>query len=423
VSEAIALSGVSKRFILHHDRPRSFQELMLRVMGRNHNHRTEEFWAVRDLDLAVERGETLGFIGSNGAGKSTVLKLIARILQPTSGSISVSGRLTALLELGAGFHPDLTGRENIFLNGSILGLTARDMRNKLDDIVAFAELERFIDMPLRHYSSGMKVRLGFAVATSLDPEILLIDEVLAVGDESFQKKCLARIDDFRRCQKTILFVSHDLETVKRLCHRAIWLEDGLLAGAGPAIEVVERYRQYVWEEEAQKLAAKSPTTASSPKFEQQSHWGSGEVIITGARLLDQADRPIQLLQAGEPLRLEIGYQVLQDVPSLVFGFAFYRRDGLRCYGTNTDLESIDLDGLPPVGKVYVDFPSMDLIADEYTLDVAIHNKHGHAYDYYHPFCSFLVRSHTRDVGVYRPTHVWGVEAAAAQDVRRQEQGP
>ena len=404
---AITLHGVSKKFVLHHDRPRSFQELMLKAFGRNQNERKEQFWALRNLDLVVERGETLGVIGPNGAGKSTLLKLITRILQPTTGEIAVDGRLTALLELGSGFHPDLTGRENIFLNGSILGLTARDMRGKLDDIVAFAELERFIDVPLRHYSSGMQVRLGFAVATSLDPDILLIDEVLAVGDEAFQKKCLARTDDFRRAGKTIVFVSHDLESVKRLCSRVLWLQDGLPAGDGPATELVERYRQHVWEEEAKKLAVQQQRSLERAAGDAtDTHWGSGEVIITAVRLLDRTGQPIDLLQSGDLLSVEINYKVLEHVPSMVFGIAIFRSDGLWCYGTNTDIEAVDLSHLSGEGTVCVDFDSLSLISGSYTLDVAIHDSKGRAYDYYHPYCAFSVRSQIQDVGVYRPPHRW-----------------
>lgn len=415
MTDAIVLRDVSKRFVLHHDRPRSFQELMLKILGRNHSVRKEEFWALRNLNLTVESGETLGIIGSNGAGKSTLLKLVTRILQPTSGEISVNGRLTALLELGAGFHPDLTGRENTFLNGSILGLTAREMQEKLADIIAFAELERFIDVPLRHYSSGMQVRLGFAVAIHLDPEILLIDEVLAVGDEAFQEKCLERIDDLRRRGKTILFVSHNLEAVKELCSRILWIEAGGAAADGPAVETVERYREHVWREEARKLAQKglqALPSSKAPRTEatgaEQTRWGTGEVEITAVRLLNSSGQPMQLLQSGESMTVQISYIVRERVPSLAFGIAVYRGDGLRCYGTNTEIEAIDLHELADEGTVYVDFPSMSLISGTYTLDIAIHDDRGHAYDYYHPYCSFVVRSHIQDMGVYRPAHRWRI---------------
>lgn len=413
----ISLQNVSKKFVIHHDRPRSFQELLIKTLGRNHNHSREEFWVLRDLTLEVEQGEMLGIIGSNGAGKSTLLKLIAGIIQPTSGKITVKGRLAALLELGAGFHPDLTGRENIFLSGSILGLTAREMRSRFDDIVSFAELERFIDMPLKYYSSGMQVRLGFSIATSLDPDILLIDEVLAVGDEAFQKKCLARIDEFRRCGKTILFVSHNLEAIKQLCTRVLWLETNQPAMEGPAIEIAEKYRLYVWEEEARKRdatpaarhgAVERSDTKQDNKDEPKTHWGTGEIIVSDVRLVNRAGLPVHFIQCGEPLTIEIHYRVQRPVSDVVFGIAIHRSDGLWCYGTNTNIDAVNPSPLADSGVVYIDFPRFGFITGEYTLDVAVHSSDGHAYDYWHPYCAFSVRSHIQDVGVYRPVHQWRI---------------
>ena len=224
----VQVENVSKRFILHHERPHSFKELVINLFGRN-SRRREEFWALRDISFELSEGEMLGIIGPNGAGKSTVLKLISRILEPTIGHIRVNGRVSALLELGAGFHPDLTGRENIYLNGSLLGFSKKEMARLSDDIVAFSELERFIDTPVKHYSSGMYMRLGFAIAINVQPDILLIDEVLAVGDQAFQKKCLDKIKEFKERGIPVIFVSHNLEAVAKLCTKAIWLEEGLIA--------------------------------------------------------------------------------------------------------------------------------------------------------------------------------------------------
>lgn len=237
---AVTLDGVSKRFILHHQKSRSFQEALVNLIHR-HNGSKEEFWALRDVTFTVGRGESWGIIGQNGSGKSTILKLITRILEPTSGHIKVNGKVSALIELGAGFHPDLTGRENIFLNGSILGISRKEMNRKYDDIVAFSELERFIDTPVRHYSSGMYARLGFSVAVSVEPDILIIDEVLAVGDESFQRKCFERIEHFQRMGKTIIFVSHSMEIVRSLCDKAVFLIQGQVQAQGQIDHVVDRY--------------------------------------------------------------------------------------------------------------------------------------------------------------------------------------
>lgn len=425
---AIRLQNVSKKFVLHRDRPRSFQELLIRTLSKNHNDSRQEFWVLRDLNLEVEQGETLGLIGSNGAGKSTLLKLIAGIIQPTTGKITVKGRLAALLELGAGFHPDLTGRENVFLNGSILGLSEREMRSHFDEIVAFAELEKFIDMPLRYYSSGMQVRLGFSIATSLNPDILLIDEVLAVGDEAFQKKCLARIDEFRRSGRTILLVSHNLEAIKLLCNRVLWLEMNQPAVQGPTLEVIEGYRLRVWEEEAQKRdmsssmhhgAAASSNTSQDDRVIPKTRWGSGEIVVSDVRLINQLGLPTCLIQTGEALTIEIHYKMQRMMSDVVFGIAIYRCDGLWCYGTNTKIDAVTLHALAEEGIVCVDFPSLGLIAGEYTLDVAVHDSDGHPYDYWHPYCTFSVRSHIQDVGVYRPEHQWRVGEYKANHAKKE----
>ncbi len=259
---AVCFANVSKRFILHHERPRSFQEWVIQMVQRGRGaveqgsrdpHSPaplllrsggEPFWALRDVSFTVEPGEMLGIIGENGAGKSTVLKLISRILEPTTGRVAVQGRVSALIELGAGFHPDLTGRENIYLNGSILGLSKREMDRQFAAIVDFAELERFIDTPVKHYSSGMYARLGFAVAIHVHPDVLLIDEVLAVGDEAFQKKCLERIAAIKAQGKAIILVTHDLDAVDALCDRVLWLGDGVVQAQG-ATSITSRYRRHM----------------------------------------------------------------------------------------------------------------------------------------------------------------------------------
>jgi lipopolysaccharide transport system ATP-binding protein len=253
---AIRVADVSKRFLLRRDRPRSFQELAVNGLRRRKSHNREEvFWALQDVSFLVERGETVGIVGANGAGKSTCLKLLARILEPTAGTIEVEGRVSAILELGSGFHPELTGRENITLYGSILGLRRREMARRFDEIVAFAELERFIDIPVKFYSSGMYVRLAFATAINVSPDILLLDEVLAVGDQSFQKRCLVRINELEASGMTIVFVSHSLDAVKGLCDRALWLDGGTLREDGATEAVVARYLEHVQERNGAMAAA------------------------------------------------------------------------------------------------------------------------------------------------------------------------
>ncbi len=240
---AIQFDGVSKRYVLHHLRPRSLQELLVSLVGRKAPpaETLEDFWALRDVSFTVEPGETVGIVGQNGSGKSTILKMVAGIFSPTLGKVAVSGKVSALIELGAGFHPDLTGRENVYLFGSIMGINGKEMKRRFDGIVSFAELEQFIDEPVKHYSSGMYMRLGFATALSVDAEILLIDEVLSVGDAHFQEKCLQAIEGLQQRGMTILIVSHQLDLLQRFCGRALLMEHGHLVGYGPTDTILERY--------------------------------------------------------------------------------------------------------------------------------------------------------------------------------------
>jgi ABC-type polysaccharide/polyol phosphate transport system ATPase subunit len=237
----VELVHVSKRYRLSHEKARSFQDVWLGLFKGKRAGDVEEFWALRDMSLRIEPGETVALIGPNGAGKSTALKIIARIVDPTHGMVRVRGRMSALIELGAGFHEDLTGRDNIFLNGSILGYSRQEMQARFDEIVSFAELEQFIDTELKRWSVGMVMRLGFAIATSVNPDILITDEILAVGDEHFQRKCLQRIQSFREEGRTILFVSHDMHAVRDLCQRTVWLDHGVVQTDGPTDDVVARY--------------------------------------------------------------------------------------------------------------------------------------------------------------------------------------
>jgi ABC-type polysaccharide/polyol phosphate transport system ATPase subunit len=251
----ITFQNVSKEYKLSKLRVRSFQEIFVNIFDKEARGRIH-FEALKDVSFAIKAGETVGILGPNGSGKSTILKLISRIIDPTKGTITISGRLSALLELGAGFHPDLTGRENIYLNGSILGLGRKAMNRKLDDIIAFADIGEFIDVPIRSYSSGMQVRLGFSVAVHVEPEIILVDEVLAVGDYSFQLKCLDRIRQMQQDGVTILFVSHNFEDVKSLCTQVMWMDEGQLQAQGDVGEILgQMSERYGWDGKEQKIVS------------------------------------------------------------------------------------------------------------------------------------------------------------------------
>lgn len=278
-SPSVVIDGVWKNFRLYHDKNQYLKTAILRG-GRA---RYEDFWALQDLNLEIPQGSTYGIIGANGSGKSTLLKCLAGILTPDKGSIKTNGRIAALLELGAGFHPDLTGRENIYLNGAILGMSSKDLTRKIDEIVDFAGLEQFIDNPVKNYSSGMTVRLGFAVAINVDPEILIIDEVLAVGDTTFQQKCYEKIEDFRHDGRTIILVSHGLGDVARLCSTVAWIEKGHLRSEGDGYKIVNDYLG---------ISHNAQVRTSGEVGER---WGSGEITITNVEFVDQNGRDLSLI--------------------------------------------------------------------------------------------------------------------------------
>jgi ABC-type polysaccharide/polyol phosphate transport system ATPase subunit len=370
---AVCLKSVSKKFAYSHSRSQTLQESFLRHFGarRSQEFQQGSFWALQNIDLEIEHGRMLGLVGDNGSGKSTILKLISRILSPTTGEIEVNGRVAALLELGAGFHPDLTGRENIHLNGSILGLGGGEIRRRLDDIVAFADIGPFIDTPLRHYSSGMQVRLGFAIATTLEPEILLIDEVLAVGDQNFQRKCIARIRELHVGGVTVIFVSHNLDTVRKICDSAVWIDEGRTQATGDPDEVIGRYLQHV---------ARETQSGSKLPMLNGRNWGSGEAVITGVEFLDADGRTPELFVTGQSLTARIHYLAHQRVEQPAFGVAIYGPDGTHLTGPNTALNRLDIPAIEGEGHVDYIVDSLPLMHGRYEFTAAIYD-----YDSIHPF--------------------------------------
>ena len=360
------------------------------VRGRRRKTR-EVFWALRDASFEIAAGETVGVIGPNGAGKSTILKLISRIIEPTSGQIQVNGRVGALLELGAGFHPDLTGRENIYLNGSIMGLSQAQIRQRLDEIIAFAELERFIDVPVRHYSSGMYVRLGFSVAVHTDPEILLVDEVLAVGDQNFQHKCLERIMSMQQQGVTICYVSHDLTTVQKLCTHAVWLQDGMVQAAGNADDTVYSYLRYMASQENARMSAEQALSVASVP-QSQSRWGTGEAQITSVCFLDEDGREKNVFHSGETWVVRMHYRCTRRIDTPTFGLAIHRMDGVHVCGPNTELSGVSIPFIEGEGDISYHVTSLPLLEGTYWVSVAVHNQADTAmYDYHDRLHTFRVR--------------------------------
>jgi len=382
---AVQFDNVSKKFTLRHERARSFQEAVLAFL-RGRNNSREELWALKDVSFAVERGKTLGIIGPNGSGKSTILKLISRILEPTSGRIDVHGRVSALIELGAGFHPDLTARENIFLNGSLLGFSRKEMKAKFESIVEFSELEKFIDVPIKHFSSGMHMRLGFAVAIHVDPDILLIDEILAVGDQAFQNKCLAKIAELKNQGVTILFVSHDLEAVRNLCTSAIWLENGAIQEMGTVDRVIDCYLNSVTADTEERL------NRGRRIEDDENRWGSGEVEITEVKFLDAQGRERRAFKTGEKMVVRLKYQAHTKVKYPVFGVAIYSRDGVHINGPNTKFSDYVVESVRGTGEIDYIVDMLPLLEGTYELSAVVYDKDClHAYDHHHRMYSFLVQ--------------------------------
>jgi lipopolysaccharide transport system ATP-binding protein len=409
---AIILKGISKEFrqtTLRRDYI-TLKSLLLNPFSWKGGSRESTRVVFQNLDLEVPQGISLGVIGRNGSGKSTLLKVMTGIYKPDSGTVKTSGRVSSLIELGAGFHPEFTGRENVFINGTILGLSRKEIERRFDRIVRFAELESFIDIPVRTYSSGMYVRLGFSVAVNVDPDILLVDEVLAVGDESFSRKCLDKMTAFKKAGKTIVLVTHDLPTVERFCDQALWLESGCIQAQGEPRQVIDAYRQEVARrDDARYEEEQTNACKGEERFISQSRWGNGDIEITRVRLLDGQGIEKHVFQDGEDLFLEMDFKVNRLVPEVIFGVAIFDGKGICCYGTNTHSDGITLPSLPETGRIGVNFEKIHLIEGTYSLDVAVHARDGHAYDYQKGCTSFAVRSAMEDTGIYRIPHRWVID--------------
>jgi ABC-type polysaccharide/polyol phosphate transport system ATPase subunit len=379
----------------------------------------ETFTALDGVSFEVPRGATFGVIGENGSGKSTLLKLVAGITKPSRGSLTVDGRVSALIELGAGFHPEISGRENVVINGIMLGLSRREVDRRFDEIVAFAELEDFIDAPVKNYSSGMYMRLGFAVAIHVEPDVLLIDEVLAVGDEAFTRKCLDKISEFHRRGKTIVFVTHTLGLVEKMCDDVLWLRHGKIADRGDPKRVVDAYLTYVAGGEDARLQAEQKTAADTtsgpgPTPEEAAasggylpgRWGSRIVEITGVRFLDGQGRERRVFVPGEAVSVVLSVRSAQPVRDFEFGLGLFSAGGVQVYGTNTEIDGFKPRRLAGDGEVRLLFEDLRLVEGTYLVDVAAHRRDGTPYDYHRGLYSIQIKSVLKDIGLYRPVHRW-----------------
>jgi ABC-2 type transport system ATP-binding protein len=393
MSKAILIDHVSKKFRIHHEKNQYLKTTLL----KGHRARFDEFWAVDDVTFDIPKGSTFGIIGSNGSGKSTLLKCLAGILSPDAGTLTINGRLSALLELGAGFHPEMSGRENIFLNGAILGMTNKEIEYRFDDIVDFAGLGTFIDTPVKNFSSGMVVRLGFAIAANVEPEILLIDEVLAVGDAAFQLRCYEKIEKFRQEGRTIVLVSHGLSQVEQICDHAAWIDRGKLKALGPALEVVREY---------------SGTSHNALPREEGSigdRWGSGEALITKVETLSRGESK-EILRTNSDVTIRIHYDAPFPIKDAVFGVRITHLHGTNIWGTNTKRKGVQIPRLFGTGYVDLEIGNLPLLEGTYDLTVALSDiAEVSPFDHWEKRVRFDVHQHdTFDEGTVAVDAAWKI---------------
>ncbi len=394
---AVTIKDVVKQYRVRHEKGRTLKELFLRQRIFE-----EKINALDHVSFDVTPGQTLGIIGANGSGKSTMLKLIAGTSRPTSGSVEVNGRVSALLELGAGFHPDFTGRENIYLDGAIMGLSREVVDERFDEIVAFAGMEEFVDAPAKTYSSGMFLRLAFSVAVNVDPDIILIDEVFAVGDESFQRKCLDRMDRFKGEGKTIMFVSHSLDSIRSFCDEALWLDKGEIKAQGAVDKVIDYYLWHVNEQEEERL--------SSFKGEDrdENRWGTGRAEITEVRLCGADGEQKHIFETGDKFRIRIAYSDREHAEDPVIGMSIHRHDGVHIFGVNTLEEGPAPAFLKGEGEVWFEVDRLPLLPGSYQVSVSLHNGDASEnYDYHNRRFEFrVVEGPDVEVGLMHLDHQW-----------------
>lgn len=415
----INVKNVEKSFKIYSDKGYTLKERLLFFKQRNSYTRHE---VLKGVTLEIEKGEVVGLVGHNGCGKSTLLKLMTKIIYPDKGKIEINGKISSLLELGAGFHPDMTGRENIYTNASIFGLTKKEIDARLDDIIEFSELEEFIDSPVRTYSSGMYMRLAFSVAINVDADILLIDEILAVGDARFQAKCFNKMLELKKSGITIVIVSHDLGSIERLCNRAIWIENGKIRDKGIPHDIVAEYLDDIMNKDKNekiKIKPKDKTNEQEKNKEEseekniekkedkkdKNRTGNKDVEIVDIKLLNEKNEVSDTYNSDEKLKIQVKYKRNNNkLKDSVFGFGIFRNDGLNCYGTNTFIDNFGKIKIQDEGIVEIEIEKIQLLEGEYDIDLAFVDEYGTPFDYIRKATKIITYSTVKDVGVYRINH-------------------
>ena len=396
---AIEVSNVTKMFKVYLDKGYTMKE---KVLFRNRR-RYEERRVLDGISFSVKKGEAIGLIGQNGCGKSTTLKLLTKIMYPDSGTIEMEGRVSSLIELGAGFHPDMSARQNIYTNASIFGLSRKEIDSRIEAIIEFSELQEYIDNPVRTYSSGMYMRLAFSVAINVDADILLIDEILAVGDASFQAKCFNKLREIKAAGTTIVIVSHSMGQIEQICDRSIWIHKGKIKTNGSPRAVHPEYLDYMGQKQNNGVSS-----GAEPKSDQKTRWGNGNARITDIQVQDNSGTVKKVFKTGEAVQLIINYEVNKKVEDAVFGIGIFRTDGLQCYGTNTKLENFEEYNLEKSGTAVLELQEVELLPGEYNIDLAIECESGVPVDYYTKAARLAIYSEVTDVGVARLKHQWKI---------------
>ena len=413
---AIEVRDVTKTFKVYYDKGTELKEKLL-FWKRN---RYENRVVLDHISFEVKKGEAIGLVGKNGCGKSTTLKMLTRIIYPNSGEIEMCGRVSSLIELGAGFHPDMSGRENIYTNAAIFGLTKKEIDERLEEIIAFSELEEFIDNPVRTYSSGMYTRLAFSVAINVDADILLIDEILAVGDANFQAKCFNKLREIKASGTPIVIVSHSLGQIEQICDRSSWICEGKIAMEGKPKEVHLEYLDYmntqrIDQQEKERLRLQKLELQNMQAEEEKKRkakmkrYGSEDAKFTQIKMLDADGKEQTTFRTGEKMVLDLSYHVEKKVTDAVFGYGIFRSDGLWVYGTNTRIDRVDNFDIDKDGRFVITMPELNLIPGQYWLDITIEYGEGNPVDYYKEALKFEVVSNMTDVGVARIAHSWELE--------------
>ncbi|WP_026499060.1 ABC transporter ATP-binding protein [Butyrivibrio sp. WCD2001] len=396
---AIEVENVKKEFKIYHDRGQTLKEMSLFKKRRAYDKRT----VLKNISFKVKKGEAIALIGHNGCGKSTTLKLLTKILYPDEGSITMRGRVSSLLELGAGFHPDMTGRENIYNNASIYGLTKKEIDERVDSIIAFSELGEFIDQPVRSYSSGMYTRLAFAVSVNVDAEILLVDEILAVGDANFQAKCYDYMRGLKEKGVTIVIVTHALGTVRSFCERAIWIHGGEIRAEGESNPVVDEYLAYMNAERAKAEGRPVEQSADS------NHYGSGEVAIEACEIINSKGEVTRALDANENYTMRVKYNVVKPVKGFIFAYSIFDGDQRCIFGIESTNKNLHLNG-DKVGKgtIEIDCAPLNLLTGKYRLQVSITDLSRSPLDYYREYCKIDVTNPVSETGIIHYDTTWRI---------------